>query len=226
MSPTDQSPSTSARSLRPTDQAPRAATKRIHRRRPAPPPRDLHDSIAHGVWVSRVVPRFRRLVDHRLFPRIHTRLTGGMSSYRVAAWIQREVPADDVFGKETIRLDSLARSLRRYMTLLPKAAFLPQSFIEDLVRGAEIDVDLMQELAGLIVAQKQRLTTAWAAEQAMGFPIAQVRRELDLLARLLEQMLETQIALGYVPGSHQPFISLEDRGGVTIPSLRYSHATR
>ncbi len=213
-----------ARSPRPTDQAPSAATKRLHRRRPAPP-QDLHDSIAHGVWLARVVPRFRRLVDHQLFRRIHYRLTGGMSTYRVAAWIQREVPADDVFGTETIRLDSLARSLRRYMSLLPKSAFLPQSFMEDLIRGAEIDVDVMQELAGLIVAQKERITTAHAAERAMGIPLPQAAREVELLARLLAQMLETQIALGYIPGAAQPFISVRDRGGTAIPSSPYLHRT-
>lgn len=57
-----------------------------------------------------------------------------------------------------VALSSLRRSLRRYSRLLPKSAFLPWSFIEDLVRGAEIDVDVMQELARLIVLQKQRIT--------------------------------------------------------------------
>jgi hypothetical protein len=213
-----ESEATGPRSPRPTNQAPSAGARRTHRRRPAVAPADLHDSLAHGVWIRRIAPRFRRLIDHKLFPRIHTRLTMGMSSYRVAAWIQREVPADDIFGIETIRLDSLARSLRRYIALLPKSAFLPQSFVEDLVRGAEVDVDVMQELAGLIVAQKQRLTSAYKAEQTLGFPIEQMRREIDLLGQLLAQMLDTQIALGYFPGLPQPFVSVEDRQAVATRS--------
>lgn len=86
------------------------------------------------------------------------RVISGISSYRAAVWIQQRVDPDNTLGVNRVALSSLRRSLQRYRRLLPKSAFLPQSFIEDLVRGAEIDVDVMQELARLIVRQKQRIT--------------------------------------------------------------------
>ncbi len=113
----------------------------------------------HGDLARRPDQAIRSLTEHPLYPAIHGRLVTGISSYRVAAWIRQRVDPDDPLGRRTIR-SSLARTLQKYAKLLPKAAFLPQSMIEDLVRGAEIDVDVMQELAGFIVLQKQRVTMA------------------------------------------------------------------
>lgn len=111
-----------------------------------------------GIWLGERIRHFKRLTEHPLYPAIHGRLISGIGSYRVAVWIQQRVDPDNTLGVNRVALSSLRRSLQRYSRLLPKSAFLPRSFIEDLVRGAEIDVDVMQELARLIVLQKQRIT--------------------------------------------------------------------
>jgi hypothetical protein len=199
---------------RPHDLVPVQADEMQERRRLGP------DSHIMGIWLGERITRLRVLTEHPLYPAIHGRLVAGISSYRVAAWILQRVGPEDPFAKRTTR--SLARTLQKYAKLLPKSAFLPQSLIEDLVRGAEIDIDVLQELAGLIVLQKQRITMAAKMESRLQIPVEQVRRETETLANLLRQMRDTQIAFGYVPGMLQPVLSVNayEVGSVTHESSR------
>lgn len=204
---------------RPRDLVPVSDGDLEARRGPAP------DSQVMGIWLGDRIKRLRTLTEHPLYPAIHGRLVAGISSYRVATWIKQRVGPDDPLGQRTTR--SLARTLQKYARLLPRSAFLPQSFIEDLVRGAEIDVDTIQELAGLIVFQKQRVTMAAKMEATLGIPLEQVRREVQTLSDLLRQMRDTQIALGYVPALLQPTLSVNARysggqpgiGGSTLDEM-------
>lgn len=198
---------------------PKEIAARRWRLRGTPPP-DLNDSISQGVWVGHALPHYRRLTSHPLFMPIHGRLVAGISSWRVAHWIQQNVEPNDVFGAAKIKVDSLARSLRRYTKLLPKSTFLPASLMEELIQGAEIDVDVMQELGALIVYQKQRLTLADKVEKQMQIPLPQVTEQVKVLADLYRQMRDTQIALGYAPAHRLDGMTVGHGANQAAPVLR------
>lgn len=128
----------------------------------------------------------------------------------------QNVEPDDVFGPATIKVDSRARSLIRYVKVLPKSTFLPASLMEDLIHGAEIDIDVMHKLAALIVYQEQRVTRAGKLEQEMNLPLPAVREEIKLLADLYRQMLDTQIALGYEPSQLVRQTTMKATSGRTV----------
>lgn len=187
-----------SRSKRPRIRTPKEIAARCWRRRGRPPP-DVRDSIAYGMWLGHALPRFRRLTDHPLFLSIHGRLVAGSGPFRVAYWIQEHVEPDDVLGSATLKVDSLARILLRYVKVLPTTTFLPASLVESLIHGAVIQVDVLQELGALIVYQEQRVTQLGKLEQQMNVPMPAVTHEIKALADLYGQMLDAQIALGYGP---------------------------
>ena len=165
------------------------------------------DGAHQGMSIAARFQRLKDLPEHSLFFRIHARLVAGKSPWRTAQWVQATVPPDDPLGCESIRLKSLANKLSRYRALLPPALLLPDSFIDMLVHRAEIDIDVMQELAALIVYQKQRISQFAAQEREFPFTVEQQRREVLTLAELLKQMRDTQISLGVVPGALRPQFS-------------------
>jgi hypothetical protein len=160
---------------------------------------DNDDSMRPARFVAAKRPAFRTLTRHPLFPAIHGRLIARDSTHQIAAWIQQRVGPDDALGRQ--RPASLARMLQRFRRMLPHTTYLPRTFIQELIRDAEIYVDDVQELAGLIAYQKQPITEMIAFEETFGgMKLPATRDEIKLLADLLRQMRDTKIALGVESG--------------------------
>jgi hypothetical protein len=158
------------------------------------------DAYTIGNWLGDRVHRYRELLMHPLFKQIHGKLVVGLSPYVVADWIRSRVPPDDPLGTDNVKRDSLIRRLYRYRNVLPKALFLEPTYIDTLVKGAELDIDVMTELDALIVYQKDRINNFAEREKTFPIPLDQQRKEVMALADLLKQRRDTSIALGYTPG--------------------------
>jgi hypothetical protein len=162
----------------------------------------IGQSLEAGVVLARRFARLARLPEHPLFPAIHGRLIAGESPYHLARWIQGRVPFDDPLGSGSIHVDSLERKLRRYKALMPRNMLIPATHIDSLLNGAFPEIDVLRELSGLILYQKQRIDQF--AEKEKGWPLGitseQQRKEVGTLADLLMKMRDTQIALGFTPG--------------------------
>ena len=100
---------------------------------------------------------------------------------------------------------------------MPRNMLIPATHIDNLLNGAFPEIDVLRELSGLILYQKQRIDQF--AEKEKGWPLGitseQQRKEVGTLADLLMKMRDTQIALGMLPGvlpspypSDQPSVSV------------------
>ena len=177
----------------------------------------IGQSLEAGVLLARRFARLARLPEHPLFSAIHGRLIAGESPYHLARWIQGRVPFDDPLGCGSIQVDSLERKLRRYKALMPRNMLIPATHIDNLLNGAFPEIDVLRELTGLILYQKQRIDQFAGKEKdwPLGITSEQQRREVMALAQLLKDMRDTQIAFGVVPGvlpspypSDQPTVSV------------------
>jgi hypothetical protein len=84
--------------------------------------------------------------------------------------------------------------------MLPLTTYLPRTFIQQLIRDAEVYIDDLQQLGGLILYQEQRITAMIEFEKTFGgMALPATRDEIRLLAELLRQMRDTKIALGVAP---------------------------
>jgi hypothetical protein len=161
----------------------------------------IGQSLEAGVLLARRFARLARLPEHPLFAAIHGRLIAGESPYHLARWIQGRVPFDDPLGTASIQVDSLERKLRRYKALMPRHMLIPPTHIDSLLNGAFLEIDVLRELSGLILYQKQRIDQFAKKERdwPLGITSEQQRKEVLALAQLLKDMRDTQIALGSVP---------------------------
>jgi len=148
--------------------------------------------------------RFARLKDlpeHPMFALIHARLAMGESPFATAKWVQAVVPPEDRYSPASMPLMTLNSRLRRYAAMLPATGKLPRSYLDDLIKGLQIEINVMSELAAAIVYQKQRISQF--AESEKSFPLGttseQQRKEVMTLVDMLVRMRDTQIALGLVP---------------------------
>lgn len=160
-------------------------------------------SLEAGVLLARRFGNLSALPEHPLFPAIQGRLIAGDGPYRLARWIQGQVPIDDPLGSASMLPRSLEQKLRRYKALMPRHMLAPVTHIDEIMLGAEIEIDVVKELGGLIRYQKQRISQF--AKQEKNFPLGmtseQQRKEVMTLRDLLVSMRDTQIALGLVPGT-------------------------
>lgn len=179
--------------------------KRSARRRPLPIPDEYlvpADSVEPAMWLGARIRHFRRLVMHPLYYQIHGRMIANQSPYRIATWLQWKVGPDDPFHGNNLSYDALVRTLYRYKRLLPEAIFLPQTYLDDILRKADVDIGVIEELGTLITYQKQRVSQFAGKEKdfPLGMTVEQQRKEVVTLADLLVKMRDTQIALGAVEG--------------------------
>ena len=153
---------------------------------------------------------FRDLPGHPLFEAIHSRLVVGYSPWKIAGWVQDSVPAGDPFSRERMDRRALYRKLKRYRQLLPPAVMLPASFLDEITKKVDVHIDVVPKLAALIVFQEQRLSQFAAREKdsPLGTTVDQGRKEVLAMADLLAMMRDTQIALGLLPGSLIPRLSM------------------
>lgn len=160
------------------------------------------DSIEPGLWLGTRIKHFKRLVTHPLYYQIHGRLITGQSPYRIATWIQYRVGPEDPFHPNQIKYHALIRMLYRYKKLLPPAIFLPRTYLDDILRKADVEISVIEELGTLITYQKQRISQFAGKEKdfPLGMTVEQQRKEVVTLADLLVKMRDTQIALGAVEG--------------------------
>jgi len=123
----------------------------------------------------------------------------------VARWLQTVLPDEDRYSAASMPFMTLMHRLRRYAALLPPAARIPKSYLDELVRGLPIQINVMAELAAAIVYQKQRISAF--AEDEKNLPLGtseRQRKELATLVDMLVRMRDTQIALGRVPANLAP----------------------
>jgi len=152
---------------------------------------------------AHIAGRFQRLKDlpeHPLYPQVHARLACGESPWMVARWLQTVLPDEDRYSAASMPFMTLMHRLRRYAALLPPAARIPKSYLDELVRGLPIQINVMADLAAAIVYQKQRI--GLFAEDEKTLPMGtseQQRKEVATLVDMLVGMRDTQIALGLVP---------------------------
>ena len=160
-------------------------------------------SLEAGVLLARRFGNLTALPEHPLFPAIHGRLIAGEGPYRLARWIQGQVPIDDPLGSGTIQVRSLEQKLRRYKALMPRHMLAPVTHLDEVMLGAEIEIDVVKELGALIRYQKQRIDQFAKNEKTfpLGMTSEQQRKEVVTLRALLATMRDTQIALGLVPGT-------------------------
>jgi len=152
-----------------------------------------------------------------MFMEIHDRIVAGQPIWRIAKWVQAQVPLDDPLGVGTISPEALYKKLRRYRLMLPDVLFLPPTYLAEVTKGVQVHIDVVPELAALIRYQQLRISQFAPKEKdwPLGITSEQQRREVITLADLLMKMRDTQIALGMLPGvlpspypSDQPNVSI------------------
>ena len=158
---------------------------------------------------AHIAGRFQRLKDlpeHPLYPQVHARLACGESPWMVARWLQTVLPAEDRYSAASMPFMTLMHRLKRYAALLPPAARIPKSYLDGLVNGLPIQINVMADLAAAIVYQKQRIGQFAEDEKnlPMGVPSEQQRKEVHELTDMLMKMMNAQIALGLVPANLAP----------------------
>jgi hypothetical protein len=158
---------------------------------------------------AHIAGRFQRLKDlpeHPLFPQVHARLACGESPWMVACWLQTVLPAEDRYSAASMPFMTLMHRLRRYAALLPPAARIPKSYLDGLVNGLPIQINVMADLAAAIVYQKERIGLFAEKEKTfpMGVPSEQQRKEVAQLTDMLVKMMNAQIALGLIPANRAP----------------------
>ena len=86
---------------------------------------------------------------------------------------------------------------------MPRHMLAPVTHIDEIMLGAEVEIDVVRELGGLIRYQKQRVDQFAKNEKSfpLGMTSEQQRKEVMTLRDLLATMRDTQIALGLVPGA-------------------------
>jgi hypothetical protein len=158
---------------------------------------------------AHIAGRFQRLKDlpeHPLYPQVHARLACGESPWMVARWLQSVLPDEDRYSATSMPFMTLMHRLRRYAALLPPAARIPKSYLDELVRGLPIQINVMADLAAAIVYQKQRIGQFAEDEKnlPMGMTSEQQRKEVHELTDMLMKMMNAQIALGLIPANLVP----------------------
>jgi hypothetical protein len=158
---------------------------------------------------AHIAGRFQRLKDlpeHPLYPQVHARLACGESPWMVARWLQSVLPDEDRYSAASMPFMTLMHRLKRYAALLPPAARIPKSYLDELVRGLPIQINVMADLAAAIAYQKQRIGVSAEAEKTfyLGTTSEQQRKEVATLVDMLVRMRDTQIALGLVPANLAP----------------------
>jgi len=160
-----------------------------------------HDSTEAGAHIAGRFKRLKDLPEHPLYPQVHALLACGASPWSVAGWMQAVLPAEDPYSAASMPFATLRNRLRRYAALLPPAARIPPSYVDELTKGLPIQINVMAELAAAIVYQKQRISLFAEDEKnlPLGMTSEQQRKELGTLVDMLVRMRDTQIALGLVP---------------------------
>jgi hypothetical protein len=161
---------------------------------------------------AHIAGRFQRLKDlpeHPLYPQVHARLACGESPWMVARWLQSVLPDEDRYSAASMPFMTLMHRLKRYAALLPPAARIPKSYLDGLVNGLPIQINVMADLAAAIVYQKQRIGQFAEDEKnlPMGVPSEQQRKEVHELTDMLMKMMNAQIALGLIPANLAPRMS-------------------
>ncbi len=182
------------------------------------------DSLDTGWSLAKRFKAFGDLPFHPLFAMIHARLIQGQSPWRVAAWIMNTVPDDDVYSKFHIDQMTLFKRLKRYTALLPPTVMLPQTYLDSLVRKADVQVDALQELAMLITYQKIRIdraekmlrdTDGQQREETPGERDA-MRRDLALLKDTIATLRDTQLALSGPDGYRNLYLGPVNNTAVQV----------
>ena len=165
-----------------------------------PPVLVARNSLYAGAHIANRFAKLRDLPEHPMFPLIHARLAMGEPPYAVARWVQRTVPPDDPYGPASMPLMTLNSRLLRYTAMLPAAAKVKRSYLDELTKGLVIEINVLAELANAIIYQKERISQFAANEKnlPLGMTSEQQRKEVATLTDMLVKMRDTQIALGMV----------------------------
>lgn len=190
-------------------QRPAGLRRSPQRRRRMPPVLVARNSIDAGAHIANRFAKLRDLPEHYLFMQIHGRLAMGEPPYAVAKWVQATVPTEDPYSPASMPLMTLNSRLCRYADLLPPAAKVPRSRLDELTKGLMIEIDVLAKLASVIVYQEQRISQFAEAEKTfpLGMTSEQQRKEVVTYVDMLMKMRDTQIAFGMVPGTLAPHVN-------------------
>jgi hypothetical protein len=161
--------------------------------------RDAPDPIEPALWIGQRIRRFKPIVGHPLFPAIFGKMAAGMSTWRIAQWLWEELPEDDPL--RAVGFDPLYRRLRRFQKLMPEGVLAARSYLDEKFAAVGAGIDVLEEFDTLIRFQKARIASHTDMERQLPVPLEQMRREIALLATLLERRRDTAIMLGLHPNA-------------------------
>ena len=161
--------------------------------------RTATDPIEPARWIGQRIRRFRPIVDHPLFAAIFGRMAAGMSTWRIAQWLWEELPEGDPL--RAVGFDPLYRRLRRFQKAMPDGVLAARSYLDTKFAAVGAGIDVLEEFDTLIRYQKERIASKAAVEHEFPVPLEQMRREVELLADLLERRRDTAVMLGLHPSA-------------------------
>jgi len=141
--------------------------------------------------------KWRKLLAHPLWDEIETRLRSRWSPRRVVIWLEREHP-------KTPKIHFV--TMYRYLQDKPAGWFIdPLVFLEGHRGYSRVSrLMVMEEHAEAFLLLKRRVDKAAELEAGFdGMLYPEVRANIELLARMTEQHLKMQQALGYAPAGGQ-----------------------
>jgi hypothetical protein len=175
--------------------------------RESSPPASESDAYDELIAAAQRQRRFRRLVDHPLFPEIYGRLIAREPASETARWVQAQVAPEDVLGAATLGVEALRKVLSRFRATIPVALVVAPLFIDEKYHRRHAYLDVLGHLDTLVRLQEARVSRFVKAEGDLPIPVPHVRLEIELLASLLDR----RVAIAQVLGG-----GADPRAGVTV----------
>lgn len=152
-------------------------------------------------------PEKIEMVDHLLLK--------GESPLKVARMIQKEWKLNTSISEE-----SLKKQLVRYKNAnIKNVSFLTAADPKEkrvILKRVEAQLNIMQELTELVEVQKERVLMAIEKERTVKMPFSWLRKDIDSLAILLNQLAEHQFKLGIIHEIPKTTLVQHDSQGNTL----------
>lgn len=156
---------------------------------------------------------FRKLKSLPFFDEMHKKIVASVPVARVAKWIQ-----EDKLQCLDVQRDSLIKMLTRYRNSLPPAAFevVQTVFMERAIEKMNDGFDILEELRGLYLVQKKRISIDFELESKMNKLFnstgPEIKIAMDLLGKILSTEQELGIAKNVMPPENQNNVMINMMG--------------
>lgn len=138
---------------------------------------------------------FRKIRMSNLYALILRKCILGRKSKDIAEWLKKK---DEVF--EDMSVESITRMLNRFKQHLKKSKKIPRlsdSIMEIIVDKIDfVGTELLAEKEKLYKVQKERVSRGLEAEAHLPVLLESVSKELDLLNKILKEIIELRISFG------------------------------